>query len=717
MAPEQVLGQKLDPRADIYGLGATLYHLITGRPPHQASEREQIYEQVVHAEPIPPRKLNPAIDRDLEAITLKCLEKDPERRYATAGQLAEDLAAYRAGKPVTAKRPMPWQRLYKWARREPVKAGLAGGVILLVLILFLRTAIHNSQLSAALEDAKTAQDKAEKHAATAEKLAEEFKRQREETSQEQKRSADLANILGMRVLSKFKKHEDPQQAVGELKKHADICEALLRKKPLDEIKLDLADTYLNLSNIFLQLQKEEEAASYLDKCIQLQQGLRERYPLLLVEAALNYLDLGGIYGKEGKRLQEMESDHKALGILEELRGKGFANPPILGAMAQAHAMLAIDYFFIKSDRAGGLKHQKEEVAILEQLADAGERGSVTYLSSQTQLAKAYQKLATRLVNPKEAKEALAYFGKARDIFAGKGQYRQNQAEVDLGRGLALVELGQTSEAMAALQQADAVAGQLLGESDDKTGQVRRLVANILSAKARAHYKSGQPGEAEKLYHESLAHRTKVALRPGNETFLLDGYVDLANFYDKEKKTVEAGKHWDEAIRIQESYVAQKPQDFTRRREAGVIWFNKGIFLFNIRDYKSALPCFQEAQTHEIKALDLSKGEASYSDSLFSTYQLIFRAYFNLGNFDPAVKSVSERRKYWSKDREKMWESAKDLAKVFDRSPEHLMVLIDFLDQALADKMIEVNRLRSEPLFDGVRARAEFDKLVQKHAGK
>jgi hypothetical protein len=89
----------------------------------------------------------------------------------------------------------------------------------------------------------------------------------------------------------------------------------------------------------------------------------------------------------------------------------------------------------------------------------------------------------------------------------------------------------------------------------------------------------------------------------------------------------------------------------------------------------------------------------------------------LSNFEQAAKSVVERRKFWSKDRDKLWESAKDLAAVFERSREHLPVLLDFLDLALADKMIDAGTLRRESLFEGVRSRPEFDRLMQKHAGK
>jgi eukaryotic-like serine/threonine-protein kinase len=136
MAPEQAVGAKvLTTQADVYSLGAILYELLTGRPPFKADNTLDTLLLVRQREPVRPRVLASAVDRDLETICLKCLAKEPERRSPSAEALADDLENFCSGRPVTARPTPAWEKAARWARRRPALAGLLGVSVAAVLAL------------------------------------------------------------------------------------------------------------------------------------------------------------------------------------------------------------------------------------------------------------------------------------------------------------------------------------------------------------------------------------------------------------------------------------------------------------------------------------------------------------------------------------------------------------------------------------------------------
>jgi serine/threonine protein kinase/tetratricopeptide (TPR) repeat protein len=132
MAPEQITRARKDltASADIHGLGAILYHMLTGRPPYQGATILETIDLVKRHDPIPPRRLNPRIPADLETICLKCLQKDPESRYSSATCLADDLGRWLGGNPILVRPVSSLEKGWRWCRQRPVAAALAAALLL-----------------------------------------------------------------------------------------------------------------------------------------------------------------------------------------------------------------------------------------------------------------------------------------------------------------------------------------------------------------------------------------------------------------------------------------------------------------------------------------------------------------------------------------------------------------------------------------------------------
>jgi WD40 repeat protein len=158
MAPEQASGDRraLGPGVDIHALGAILYEMLTGRPPFRAETALQTVQQLLSQEPLPPEQLHPGVPRDLATICLKCLEKEPAKRYASAAALAEDLGRFLTGKPILARPASAAQRLWKWARRHPARVGLLAVLSCSLLIFIAGSLWYNARLRDAAAEASQA---------------------------------------------------------------------------------------------------------------------------------------------------------------------------------------------------------------------------------------------------------------------------------------------------------------------------------------------------------------------------------------------------------------------------------------------------------------------------------------------------------------------------------------------------------------------------------
>jgi formylglycine-generating enzyme required for sulfatase activity len=204
MAPEQAAGKVRDtgPAADVYALGALLYECLTGRPPFEGPQHV-VLVSILSDEPVPPSRLVPQVPADLETICLKCLRKKPDRRYASAEELANDLRRFQAGEPIRARPVGRVERALKWAKRRPAAAALVGVVLLALVSL----AVLSGNLVAARNDA----DEKRKDAESKELLAREKEveaRAARNDADEKRKDAESKELLAREKEAEARKEAD-----------------------------------------------------------------------------------------------------------------------------------------------------------------------------------------------------------------------------------------------------------------------------------------------------------------------------------------------------------------------------------------------------------------------------------------------------------------------------------------------------------------------------
>jgi serine/threonine protein kinase/WD40 repeat protein len=159
MAPEQAYGrtQAVGPAADVYALGAILYELLSGRPPYRGETAIETLQQLLLGEPASIHRLKPGLPRDLATICSKCLERDPQRRYASAFDLAEDLRRFLTDRPIQARPIGPWEQSWRWCRRNPALAAALGSVAALLIVVTAVSTWYSGRLSRQLATTQRAE--------------------------------------------------------------------------------------------------------------------------------------------------------------------------------------------------------------------------------------------------------------------------------------------------------------------------------------------------------------------------------------------------------------------------------------------------------------------------------------------------------------------------------------------------------------------------------
>lgn len=254
MPPEQFGDAgKVTAEADVYALGATLYHVLSGRPPFKAATAITTMRQVLENAPVPLQELNAAVDKDLETICMKCLEKEPNRRYSTAGELADELQRYLDGVPILARPIGVAARLWRWSRRNPVVSSLSGVVVSVILFSVVGLAMANVKTEKAQQLSEASfQD-----------------------------ALEAVNVLFTRVSEDRLLNEPGFQGLRRdlLKLARDYYGRLIERRSNDPtLDAEVADSHFRLGLIVEELDSAAAARASYEKALQMQRELCRKQP-------------------------------------------------------------------------------------------------------------------------------------------------------------------------------------------------------------------------------------------------------------------------------------------------------------------------------------------------------------------------------------------------------------------------------------------------------
>jgi serine/threonine protein kinase/tetratricopeptide (TPR) repeat protein len=640
VAPEQIRAEKPAPAADVYGLGAVLYECVTGQPPCRAATPFDTLLLTLHREPERPRPLNSRLSRDLETICLKCLQKEPGKRYASAADLADDLGRYLREEPIVARPVGSLERSWRWCRRNPVIAGLAASVVLAVAVGLAASLALWQQ--AAHSEARALAGEAEARANL----------QKEEVA---RREAEAGYAQVQQLLSEalkpslgFTLRMNPSQELPDLdalRSAEDRCARLLAHRPGDTgVRITLTNVRGNLGSLYALWGQLPE----MEACYQRAQELWEadpRNPNYRNCMATIYCWQSGAARLQGDSERWLRLVQRAYALCQEVAEEQPSNRTLL----QSVAVLRVELLRPTDPGTGReafLRPLEEEKALLGKLVGADPASTAL----RKRLALTCLALGEVHLGQRRMGEALPYWRQACEQYRILARQQPEDPLVQLNLALCCSRLmtGQPTdpyygEAVAQFERAASRLTALVQQDPDSDWLQPTLLETYCSLTV-CHWIAGQPALAEQTFQQRLwPLAAQVGEHGADQKRGLAGLYDLLRIAEllQEEKPAAALAILREAAALAERYADAPVRGLEFCDHLGNFSVNTSAFLCRLGEPSEALRQAEQARRLFGGLHSAAPDVPRYGNGLCQAWERIAKARWAMGRRDEALAAFRE----------------------------------------------------------------------------
>ncbi len=583
MSPEQAMGRHdlMGPASDIYSLGATMYHLLTGLPPCQDADVQRVLDKVRQGQMVPPRRVHRDIPRGLEAICLKAMALNPGVRYAAALDLAADIEHWLGDEPVSAYREPAWARVGRWARRHRAWVAAAAAILTIAaLALSVSTVLiglEKAEKEKAYEKAKTNFREAVKER----KRAEDNFREAEKERQRAESNFQVAEKERQRAENNLQEAEKERKRAEEQKKLAldNAAQALASKKLAEQHGKQAQDNFQRAREAVDQMLTEigqnwladipfmePVRSKILEKALTFYEGfLKEKGsdPAVQEDAGRAYLRLADIYQRLGEEKKANDHYLQAIGLFQDLAKQFPKSPDYRKTLSLCHNNLGI-MFANQGKNDDAIKAYQAALAIQEKLVedapdDPDFKASLaqTMLNLGNRLSVGNRKDEAR----KQHEQAFAIIQQVAGDFPDRTLFQQDLAGVYSAQALRLAAEGKPQAALDAHRQALKIRQNLVKLNPLRT-DFRLELANSYHNQGIQLANMGKSPDAYDAYHQALDIRKRLAadhpLRPDFQQALGSSYHILGLRLTAMGKKTEAEESYRQALKIRSKLAGDFP---------------------------------------------------------------------------------------------------------------------------------------------------------------